>query len=656
MAQGRKSRYWRYLACAALLLLSLSARPAGLGAAEAKPNVIVISIDTLRADRLGCYGYRQIETPAIDALAQSAARFTRAYTPVPITLPAHVSIFTGSFPMGTGIHDFVGNKLPAGALTLAEVLRDNGYTTAAFLGSAVLDSRFGLNQGFGTYFDHFDLTRADEASLDRLERRGDRVIDEALSWLKRNPRQPFFLWIHLYDPHAPYRPPEPFARRYRARPYDGEIAFADAQVGRLFSFLKAADLFSSSLIALTSDHGEGLGEHGEVRHGFFIYNSTLQVPLLIKVPGVAPRVIEEDVSLVDLMPTLLQALRIPIPPAVQGRSLLGEMLGRHPSGRSILYAETYLPLLHFRWSHLRGLQSGGLKYIDAPRPELYDIRTDPGETRNLFQTRQALAHELRGRLLSLVRRYTPGSEGLSSEKEPTDPALLDRLRSLGYVAVSAGSLADADLETLPDPKDRIGAYELFWEAAEHEQQGRYDDWLRKLREAERAEPRCLPVRYLIALNHFHKRDFPQAIEGFRSTLELNPKFLLAPYYLGLAYAQISNYEAAAVSFKKALELDSANYSAALGLGSSYIRIGRIEDAIRAFERAIRVNPSFAPAYEGLGEVFLHQGRVDEAIKMLERAVALAPAMKQAHYHLGRAYKLKGLEAQAEEEFRRARSP
>ena len=278
---------------------------------EAKPNVIFITIDTLRADHLGCYGATQVQTPNIDLLAHSAARFAHAYTPVPITLPAHSAIFTGSFPMATGMHDFSGNKLPASAVTLAKILHDQGYSTAAFIGSAVLDSRFGLNQGFDTYFDHFDVSRLDEANLDLLKRRGDAVMDEALSWLKRDPHRPFLLWVHLYDPHFPYTPAEPYASRYRSQPYDGEIAFADAQVGRLMAFLKDRDLFDSSQIALSGDHGEGLGEHGEKTHGFFIYNSTLHVPLLIKVPGASPRVVADEVSLVDVMPTLLQALTLP---------------------------------------------------------------------------------------------------------------------------------------------------------------------------------------------------------------------------------------------------------------------------------------------------------------------------------------------------------
>ncbi len=625
---------------------------------EAKPNVIFITIDTLRADHLGCYGASQVETPHIDALARAGARFTHAYTPVPITLPAHTAIFTGSYPMATGMHDFSGNRLPANAVTLASVLRDHGYTTAAFVGSAVLDSRFGLNQGFETYFDHFDFSRLDETNLDQMERRGDLVADEAVGWLKLHPRQPFFLWVHLYDPHYPYTPPEPYATHYRAHPYDGEIAFADAQVGRVFAFLKEQGAFTSAVVALAGDHGEGLGEHGEKTHGYFIYHSTLHVPLLVKLPGAAPRVVRDDVSLIDVMPTLLQALGIPVPASVQGRSLLSLVLGR--SGQSggspsQIYAETYLPLLHFRWSQLRGLESNGLKFIDAPRPELYDTRADPKELENLASTRQSLAGELRNRLYALLRRYTPaGVPG--DDKVLTDPALLERLKSLGYVAVSAGNFAEAGGKPLPDPKDRLRVYDLVSEAMSDGQHGRYDESLGKLLEAEKDEPTSVTVQYLMALDYFRKKDYAQSIERFRKVIRLDPKFALATYYLGLTYAEVSNYDAAILHLKRALELDPTNFSAAYALGAVYSHLQRVEESIQAFERALRIYPEYAPAHEALGELYLFQKRVDDAVRELERAVALAPGMKKAHLHLGQAYAAKGLQAQAQREFDRARAP
>jgi arylsulfatase A-like enzyme/Flp pilus assembly protein TadD len=617
-----------------------------------RPNVVVITIDTVRADHLGCYGDQNVQTPHIDALAGVSARFTHAYTPVPVTLPAHSAFFTGSFPMATGMHDFSGNKLPAHAITLATALRNKGYTTAAFIGSAVLDSRFGLNQGFDTYFDHFEFSRLDEAHLDQMERPGDQVMDEALSWLKLDPRRPFFLWVHLYDPHDPYKPPEPYASRYRGHPYDGEIAFADAQVGRLFDFLKDNHLYDPSVIVLASDHGEGLGEHGERTHGFFIYDSTLHVPLLIKIPGAAPRVVDDEVSLVDVMPTVLQALSIPAPATVQGRSLLALVLGRPAGGSSNLYAESYLPLLHFRWSQLRSLRTRGMKYIDAPRQEIYDTREDPKELKNLYATRQALGHEMHDRLFALIRRYT-SSGGGAGEKELTDPVLLERLRSLGYVAVSAGTFAEASGKPLPDPKDRIQVYELVSEAMSDGQHGRYEESLRKLREAEKTESDSLSIRYLMALDYYRMKDFPRAIEQFRSTLQLNPKFSLAAYYLGMAQLQVGDLTAAQTSFANVLELDPTNFSAAYNLGAIYTRQKRVDQAIQSFQRAVKIFPDYADAREALGELYLYLKRPDDARKELERAVQIAPEMRKAHFHLGRAYQALGRAADAEREFRLA---
>ena len=644
------------LALAALTLLLARENGAGHGAQSSpKPTVILITIDTLRADHLACYGNSHVQTPNIDALAREGSRFAQAYTAVPITLPSHTVIFTGSFPMATGMHDFSGNKLPAGAVTLAQVLRDHGYSTAAFLGSAVLDSRFGLNQGFDTYFDHFDFSRLDETKLDQMKRPGNQVMDEGLNWLKQGLRRPVFVWVHLYDAHYPYAPPEPFLSRYRASPYDGEIAFADAQVGRLTTYLRETGLDQNSIIALMADHGEGLGEHGEKTHGFFVYNSTLHVPLLIKIPGTQPRVIESEASLVDVMPTLLEALGIAIPTSVQGRSLLREIQGQsRPAGVSLLYSETYLPLLHFGWSPLRGQQSQGTKYIDAPRPELYDTRSDPHELRNLLNSRKILASAMRGRLDVLIRRFTPRT-GNVAEKEPTDPALLERLRSLGYAAVGEGHFSTAGGKALADPKDRVQVYELFAEAMEDGQHGRYQESLRKLDEAQKTEPRLMPIRYLMAIDYYRLKDFPRASESFQSTLDLDPKFALAAYYLGLTRVQMGDLDQAIASFQHALELDATNFSAAYDLGATLLKQKHVDDAVQAFQRAATINPDYAPAPEALGEVYLYQGHAEDAARALERAVQLAPDSKKAHYNLGRAYQALGRAADAEREFSRAKN-
>lgn len=557
--------------------------------------------------------------------------------------------------MANGMHDFAGNALPPTIVTLAEALHRRGYATAAFLGAAVLDSRFGLNQGFDTYFDHFDFSHQGEASLDRMERPGNQVMDEALRWLKAGPRQPFALWVHLYDPHYPYAPPEPFASRYKADPYDGEIAFADAQVGRLMSRLREMNALRNAMIVLAGDHGEGLGEHGEKTHGFFLYNSTLRVPLLISTPDAPARVVETETSLIDVMPTILQALRLPIPSTVQGRSLLSEMLGRAGNSAPPLYAENYLPLLHFRWSQLRSVEQGGLKYIDAPRPELYDLRSDPHELTNLMSTRAAVAHQLHDTLNDVVRRYTPTS-GQAAKPTTADPALEERLRSLGYVAVSAGAFSDASGKELPDPKDRIQVYELHSAANEDHQLGRFRESLLKLQQAEKTEPASLALRYLIGLNHYRLKDYPRAIAAFRSALQLDPKFSLATYYLGLCQLASGDLDAAASSFRETLAIDRRSFSAAYNLGVIHSRQRRTIDAIKSFQQAIEILPEFAEAHEALGELYLYEQRVDDAVRELERAVALNPRSRRAHRALGKAYAAKGLGDRAREETERGKEP
>ena len=629
-------------------------------AASRQPDVILLTIDTLRADHLGCYGDRKAQTPNLDAFAAVADRFTHAYTPVPITLPAHTSIMTGRYPMATGMHDFSGNKLSPDAATLAQTLRSQGYRTAAFVSAAVLDSRFGLDSGFDTYYDHFDFSRLDESSLDLIERPGDQTMNLALTWLDQQTgpvgsRQPFFLWIHLYDPHYPYTTPEPYASRYRDHPYDGEIAFADAQAGRLFAEVKARGVFDKAVIAVAGDHGEGLGEHKEKNHGFFIYNSTLHVPLIVRIPGIAPRAVQSDASLIDIMPTVLDALKVAVPATVQGRSLLDVMQGRpEPAPHRDLYAETDLPLLHFRWGNLRAILEQNLKYIDAPTPELYDTRADPGELKNLANERTSVAHELRARLVSLIARETPGS-GDTAQQVLTDPVLLARLRSLGYVATGS-NFVDPQGKALPDPKDRIQVYQLFSDAMSEGQRGQYQESLQKLNETENTEPHSLPIQYLMALDYYRLKDYPHAAARFKSAIELDPKFALATYYLGLTESQMGDADAAVESLRHSLELDPTNFSAAFDLGALLLKTNRVDDAVSQFQKAIEINPEYARAHEALGEVYLYQKKPDEAVRELERAVQLQPAFPKAHYTLGRAYQALGKSADAQREFERAKEP
>jgi len=625
----------------------------------AKPalNVVLITIDTLRADHVGCYGYKQIKTPNIDGLAADGVRFERAFAVVPVTLPSHTSMLTGTYPMLSGMHDFSANKLSPLQPTLASVLKQAGYQTGAVIAAAVLDSRFGLNQGFDFYYDHFDFSRLDEANLDEMERPGNVVADVALDWLAKNSRKKFFLWMHLYDPHFPYHPPEPYSREYAAQPYDGEIAFADDQVGRLLRFLKEKGIYQNTVIVLCGDHGESLGEHGEKTHGFFIYNATMHVPLIIRLPeNAAARTVSDPVALVDLMPTVLGAVGLEVPSQVQGRSLLPEL--RDDGGREdqaerdrVLYGETFLPRIHFNWSELRGSENTKYHFIDAPRPELYDLVQDPGEVHNLFTEKKAVAEEMRAKLAGMIRDYSAGKE--LAEKTGLDPALMERLKALGYAGFSGGSDPTISSRDLPDPKDRIVTYELISAAIADSQHGRYQESIDKLKSVVKTEPNSVPAHYMQGLNYYRLKRFAEAVDELQKAVQLSPDYALAFFNLGMAQAHAGQMDAAIGTLQRTLQLDATNFEAAFNLGVAFLQKKQLEPAAEAFRQSVTINPEFARGHRALGETLLYQDKLDDAIAESRRAVELAPQEPTMHESLAKALAAKGLTAEADEETRRA---
>ena len=651
-----------------VVLIALTALQAA-AQTSAKPalNVLLITIDTLRADHLGCYGYKQIKTPNIDGLAADGARFERAFAVVPVTLPSHTTMLTGTYPMLSGMHDFSGNKLSPLQPTLASVLKQAGYQTGAVIAAAVLDSRFGLNQGFDFYYDHFDFSRLDEANLDEMERPGNVVADVALDWLAKNSQKKFFLWMHLYDPHFPYHPPEPYSREYAAQLYDGEIAFADEQVGRLLRFLKEKGIYRNTIIVLCGDHGESLGEHGEKTHGFFIYNATMHVPLIIRLPeNAAARVVGDPVSLVDLMPTVLGAVGLEIPSQVQGRSLLPQLrdvrdhddLHRDDlhhddqAGRDrVLYGETYLPRLHFNWSELRGSENTKYHFIDAPRPELYDLAKDPDEVHNLFAEKKAVSEEMRAKLAGMIRDYSAGKE--LAEKTGLDPDLMERLKALGYAGFSGGGDPTISSRNLPDPKDRIATYELISDAIADGQHGRFQEAIDNLKKVVKTEPNSVPAHYLQGLDYYRLKMYPQAVDELEKTVQLSPDYALAVFNLGMAQAHAGQIDAAIATLQRTLQLDATNFEAAYNLGVAFLQKRQLEPAAAAFRQSVTINPELARGHRALGETLLYQNKLDDAIAELRRAVELAPQEPIMHESLAKSLTAKGLTAEAEEETRRA---
>jgi len=434
-----------FLAAAALVLAACSrARPS-------VRNVLLISIDTLRADHVGAYGFPRPTTPHIDALARDGVLFKDVHTPVPMTLPAHASLLTGTLPPTHGLRDNLLNRLPEGTPTLATMLARRGLATGAIVSSFVLDRRFGTAQGFESYDDRFP---AAARKGDLSERKGDETARAAAAWLGAHRDRPFFLWVHFYDPHEPYEPPEPFASRWKDDPYDGEVAFADECVGRLLGELRRLQLYDSTLIVLTGDHGEMLGEHGELNHGFFIYEGALRVPLVVRVPGAAPRQADVPASLIDVVPTVLAQVGAEVPREVQGLDLSPWLRGRGAGGGRPLYAETVTPTRYYGASSLLGVIADGWKYIETTRPELYDLRRDPKEEVNLLAREPARADGL-ARSLVAILAAAGRAPGPAPQSAALDEDARRRLSALGYLGRGDGAAPSFD-RSKEDPKDLIG--------------------------------------------------------------------------------------------------------------------------------------------------------------------------------------------------------
>ncbi|HSL83001.1 MAG TPA: sulfatase-like hydrolase/transferase, partial [Thermoanaerobaculia bacterium] len=540
-------------------------------------NLLLVTLDTTRADRLGAYGYAGAETPALDRLAARGLRFEDAVSPVPMTLPAHATLMTGLDPPGHGLRVNGEAALAAERTTLAEVLRGAGYETAAFVSSFVLDRRFGLDQGFDVYDARLEATRAAAFGppFGSTERSAGAVTDAAVAWLRGRQgegaggERPFFLWIHYFDPHDPYEPPEPFAGRFRDRPYDGEIAYVDRELGRLLAVLEAEGVAADTVVVVAGDHGESLGEHGERYHSRSLYEGAVRVPLILAVPGLAEAARGSAVggfvaTLADLHPTLLDLLGLPPAenaPPVDGRSLLRESV---PPDR-IVYLETLNPYLDNGWAPLFAARSHGEKYVEAPRPELYDLIADPGEVRNLLEGEgggaagqaageaQRRAAPLRAFLEARLAGQ-PDLARLAHRAAAVDPDVRRRLEALGYVS-GGGPAPGADVAELPDPKDMLP---LLDELAEG----------RRLLAAGEPEAAARKARLLVSKS---PRD--------RAALQL--------------------------------------------LGEAYATLGRPAEAERALRRHLEVGPAVGASVL-LAQVVMQQGRLDEAEALLDQAEELDP--------------------------------
>ena len=614
-------------------------------------SVLLVSIDTLRADHLGCYGYAGAQTPRLDALAGSGLRFTQATTVVPLTLPAHASLMTGTFPAWHGVRDNGGFYLGEDQVTLAETLRDRGYRTGGFVGAFVLDRRWGISQGFDRYFDDFDLDKYENASMmDTIQRPGGEVVDHALEWLKADATQPFFAWVHLYDAHTPYEAPEPYRSRFprtRDGAYDAEISSADAQVGRLVDALRDAGRLDDTLIVVVGDHGEMLGEHGEPTHGFFIYEGATRIPLVISGPGVPAAVISDQVRIVDVAPTALSLLGVPVPKPVQGADLMPLARGQHLG--LIAHSESWYPRYHYGWSELRAIQDGRFKLIRAPRPELYDLATDPREERDQAQAAAARL-DLFGRALDEFESQTARA-GAPQGPRAIDSETEERLAALGYVAGSV-SLQRMAGPARGDPKDKIGLYNLMKEAAALSSENRIDDAIATVRQALDQDPEIVEG-YMLLGNFYKKLKRPEdAIAAYRDALARDSEHQNALFSLALAYKDEGRLDEARVGFERARELDPRNGKVLWQLADLWMRkrdFARAEAIIAdALERKVDEHRLLLK----LAESRIEAQRFDEAEQALKTALEKKPDLAVAHFDLGLAYEGQGQTAKAIESYER----
>ena len=621
-------------------------------------NLILITVDTLRADHLGCYGYRQIRTPHIDGLAAEGARFTTVVAQVPLTLPSVSSILTGTYPLFHEVRDNVGYELSSSKTTLAEILKSYGYRTAGFVGAFVLDSRFGVSQGFDFYFDDFETENMPKAfiNMTRIEWRAEKVMSQAIKWLDgfSHDGSRFFAWIHLYDPHDPYDPPDPFSSDYSSRPYDGEIAYVDQEIGRLLTFLRRRKLYDDTSIVLTGDHGESFGEHQEFRHGFFTYDSTLLVPLIIRPArsSFQNTVITKQVRSVDIAPTILQLLGLPKAGEIQGTGLLEVIMGKQTELQLEAYSETFYPA-QFGWSPLRSLRTQTHKYIDAPRPELFDLSRDPGERHNIYEGNKALANQMRNRLEKLETTFA--SDGASTPSEfLLNPEELEKLRALGYLGGPVRRKpAGAKAEGLADPKDKLEIFYRLSRAAQNAASEQCDLAIEQLSEVIELEPQLEPAHLVLGRCYFEKKQFDVALQVFRDLLELNPENIEARFHAAVCEFNLGALDSAEKDFIQVVTADPNHTYANKHLGFIYQAKGEVGQALDAFERVIEQSPKDLEAHGKLGFLLAQQSRIPEAITHFEKVVELDPQNASAYHNLGLGYLKQNLQNLAAKAFARA---
>jgi len=635
--------------------------------AATPPNIILITLDTTRADRMGFLGSKLGLTPNLDALALDSAVFTRAYAQAPLTPTSHASILTGTYPQ---FHQVIDFQVPLAAdLPYAPaILRSHGYRTAAFLGAIVLnpDPTYapGFDRGFDTYDAGFHKEGPGEDRYRTVQRRGDEVVAHALAWLNKHPKGPFFIWVHLYDAHDPYDPPEPYKTRYASAPYDGAIAYEDAAVGKLVRQLKLRGLYDGTIMAVTADHGESLGAHGEDTHGIFLYDETIQVPLLIKLPvklpikpppaSAAEKRIENRVELVDILPTLLQAVQIEIPKEVQGESLLTLITKTEsdPAAEAwrdrAAYAQSDVPRVEFGWSAEQSLRTGKYLYIQAPRRELYDQAADPKADHDLASSSAAVADTLASQLDAFRKKTANQRE---TPQVALDPTAQQKLGALGYMAsgrnTSEGSAADHATDA--DPKDKIEIADLIHRAFLLADDHRDQQAVPLLQQLIVKDPDAPFAYALLGQCFVSLKQYSQAIPMLRKAVQMRPDMTITHFHLAGAFLETKDFDEAAEEFEIVVARMPAFEEAHQMLETAYAQAGRIPEAIKECEKVLDSDPDDYGTNLLLGRLLVRAGDPAAALPRLKKAASLQPKASEPRLILADAYAKLGRNDDAERE-------
>lgn len=630
-------------------------------------NVLLITVDTLRFDRVGILDPRHVKTPNMDALAEKSLIFTRAFSHNPVTLPSHINILTGTTSLYHGVSDNTGFKLDKKFLTVPQYLRRHGYHTAAFIGAFPLDSRFGLDQGFDLYDDYYGTRNEREFFF--VERPAEKVIAPAMAWIGSQ-EQKWFGWVHLFDPHQPYLPPSPYKEQYAADPYSGEVAYVDAQLGVLFDFLQKKRLLEKTVIILTADHGEALGEKGEDTHSYFAYNNTIHVPLFVYIPGRKPEKFAKNVCHTDIFPTICAVLNLETPAHLQGESLLAVMAAgkrRTPE----IYFESLTAYLNRDWAPLRGMISGNTKFIDLPIKEVYDLESDMGEERNLAGSSRI--GPLKDTLNRLIKKLkSPLAAGRESR---LDPEVQKRLKSLGYISESRPAQRKKQYTEQDDLKTLLPLQSKLLDGVAQFQSGDFPEAEKTIREVIAASPSFILAYTHLATMNKEMGKSNAAVQVLEQGLDKNPGNILLlsklgivladsgnwqraiPIlefcvqkedfdpekfnFLGIAYYQGGNYKKALENYGRALELDHNNASVYSNIGgvhlALFLRNRQEQDFVQAernFKKSLEIDPKMFSACNGLGIVYRKTGRNADAIAYWRKALAIKPDYDLALINLG----------------------